>query len=94
MPKPVNGQLTEEQIVENLPLGIIVSTILACGTLNHVPERWTKGNLLDFCVKKVQDSREVDAKTWLNTVYALVVLGVTDESVIASVLSKSGNIKY
>ena len=93
MSKPEGTEGTEKDVADKLPVELITSLIVSCGTLNHVPERWKRTHLLDLCIKKVQESSKVDPKTWLNTVYALVVLDLADQSVMLSVLSKPGNNK-
>ena len=90
MSGPEDAKMSDEQMVENLPVDLLSSVITVCASLNHVPEKWTLGIWLDTVVKKIQESPTVGPKIWLNTVYSLVVLGKANAAAISSVLSNPG----
>ena len=90
MSGPGDANMSDEHIIENLPVDLLSSIIAVCASLNHIPQQWTKGNWLDTVVKKIQSSPAVSPKIWLNTVFALVVLGKADAAVVSSVLSDPG----
>ena len=90
MSGPKDANMSDEEIIENLPVDLLSSVIAVCASLNHMPQQWTIGNSLDTVVKKIQNSPTVGPKIWLNTVYSLVVLGKADAAVVSSVLSDPG----
>ena len=90
MSGPKDAKMSDEEILENLPVDLLSSVIAVCASLNHMPKKWTLGNWLDTVVKKIQNSPSIGPKVWLNTVYSLVVLGKADAEAVSSVLSDPG----
>ena len=63
------------------------SLLLSCAHLDYLPQV-LEGKLSEV-VKQIKDSPEVDSRLWLNTVWALVILGKADADTVASVLKSS-----
>ncbi len=74
---------TEQQIMANQ----LSSVILSCAYLDYLPPA-LEGMLFNI-VQHIEASPDVDSRTWLNTVWALVLLGKAAPTHVSSVLKDS-----